>query len=321
MLHKETFRAGEPGDASFQCQTKPLRRILVAEDDRDIRQINAMVLYHAGYRVDAVEDGAFAWGALQTRHYDLLVTDNKMPRMSGIDLIRKLYAAGIVLPVIMATGALPTWELALRPCLHPAAVLLKPYIVEELLKTVKEVLRKADGSQVFGGCDSKDNKILQAGESASAPLQHQRSPTRRILVVEGEPDIRRLSAEVLIRSGYDVEAVKDGAAGWQALHAVSHAPDSYNLLITDHDMPGLSGLALVKKLRAARMALPVIMATGRLPTEDIFTRYPWLQPAATLIKPYSMEQLLGTVETVLRTTDGVHAQIAPPPNWPSAGGS
>ena len=100
----------------------------------------------------------------------------------------------------------------------------------------------------------------------------------------------------------EVDTAEDGMAGWKALHAVRHAPESYALLITDHEMPGLSGLALVKKARAARMALPVIMATGTLPPEDLFTRYPWLQPAAALVKPYSVGQLLGTVEKVLRAT-------------------
>jgi hypothetical protein len=68
------------------------------------------------------------------------------------------------------------------------------------------------------------------------------------------------------------------------------------------------------------MTLPVIMATGILPTKDLFTRYPWLQPAATLVKPYTIEQLLGTVEIVLRVTDGACLEFSRPPNRPSAGG-
>ncbi len=165
-----------------------------------------------------------------------------------------------------------------------------------------------------------DKITTQAGKPAGATLQCQTSPPRRILVVEDEPDIRRLNAEVLESSGYEVDTAEDGMAGWKALRAVRHAPETYALLITDHDMPGLSGLALVKKLRAARMALPVIMATGTLPTEDLFTRYPWFQPAAALIKPYSIEQLLGTVQLVLLMAHGARLEIAPPPSWPSAGG-
>jgi len=165
-----------------------------------------------------------------------------------------------------------------------------------------------------------DKITTQPRKPARAPVRYQTSPPRRILVVDDEPDIRQLNAEVLKSSGYEVDTADDGKAGWEALHAVRHAPESYALLITDHDMPGLSGLALVKKLRAARIALPVIMATGTLPTEELFTRYPWLPPAATLVKPYSIEQLLGTVKAVLRMSNVIRAEIAPPPSWPSAGG-
>jgi len=169
----------------------------------------------------------------------------------------------------------------------------------------------------------KDDKLSPARGPDGAPLPCQTGPPRRILVVDDEPDIRRLNAEVLKSSGYVVDTAEDGKAGWHALRAASHAPDSYDLLITDHNMPELSGLALVKKLRAARMDLPVIMASGTLPQEDLFARYPWLQPAVVLIKPYGVEDLLGTVEQVLRGTVSPGEQIAPPPDWrsrPSAGG-
>ena len=157
----------------------------------------------------------------------------------------------------------------------------------------------------------KGNGIPQTAEPAGAALQCQPGLLHRILVVDDDGDLRRLNAEVLIRFGYHVDTAEDGLAGWKALHAARHAPESYALLITDHDMPGLSGLALVKKARAARLALPVIMATGTLATEDLFIRYPWLKPAAALPKPYSMDQLLGTVEAVLRTADGARAEIPP----------
>ena len=160
----------------------------------------------------------------------------------------------------------------------------------------------------------KDNTISQAVGPDSAPLQHEPDAPQHILVVDDDSGIRTFSTRALVGSGYHVDTAEDGKAGWEALHATRHAPESYALLITDHDMPGLSGLTLVKKLRAARIALPVIMATGTLPTEDLFTRYPWLPPAATLVKPYSIEQLLGTVKAVLRMSSGIRAEIAPPPN-------
>jgi DNA-binding response OmpR family regulator len=140
----------------------------------------------------------------------------------------------------------------------------------------------------------------------------QTRPPRRILVVDDEPDICRLHTEVLTNHGYAVDTAEDGKAGWEVLSATRHAPESYALLITDHDMPGLSGLALVKKLRAARMALPVIMSTGGLPPEDLLTRYPWVQPLVTLEKPYSIKVLLGAVEAVLSTDGVARPRMAPP---------
>jgi DNA-binding response OmpR family regulator len=63
-------------------------------------------------------------------------------------------------------------------------------------------------------------------------------------------------------------------------------------------MPKVSGVELIEKVRAACMALPVIMATG-ISSEEEFTRHPWLQVAATLLKPYTAVEFLETVKTAL----------------------
>ena len=158
----------------------------------------------------------------------------------------------------------------------------------------------------------KEHKDSQACKPVGAPLQCRMNAPCRILVVEDESDIRLLNAKVLIRSGYEVDTAEDGKAGW---NAVRHAPESYALLITDHNMPGLTGLALVKKVREAHMTLPVIMATAALPEADLFDRYPWLQPAVALLKPYTFQELLGTVEKVLRATVVPDEEFVPPSNW------
>jgi DNA-binding response OmpR family regulator len=185
-----------------------------------------------------------------------------------------------------------------------------PYILRHVFQLIVRIK----------GAVMTDKITTQAREPARAPVQCQTSPPRRILVVDDEPDIRQLNAEVLQNFGYHVDTADDGKAGWEALHAVRHAPKSYALLITDYDMQGYSGLALVKKVRAARMALPVIMATRIWPAEELVTRYPWLQPVATLVKPYSIRHLLRTVKAVLPMSVGARVGISPPPNWPAVGG-
>ena len=132
--------AGELAVAQLQRQPNPRQRILVVEEDAETRRLNTEVLICSGYHVDTAEDGVIAWNALQANRYDLMVTDNNIPKVSGIQLLKKLHATRLALPVIMATGTMPVWEFATRPWLQPATVLLKPYTFDELLGMVKKVL-------------------------------------------------------------------------------------------------------------------------------------------------------------------------------------
>ena len=112
----------------------------MVEDDRNIRRLNAEKLINYGYHVDAAKDGAVAWDALQLNSYNLLITNQYLPKVSGDELLYKIHGARMSLPIIMATRNLPTWEFVLNPWLLPATMLLKPYTYEKLLGTVKNVL-------------------------------------------------------------------------------------------------------------------------------------------------------------------------------------
>jgi DNA-binding response OmpR family regulator len=291
MKDKTISQAGESN-----CAPLPPCRILVAEDEPSIRALHPGVLIHCGYDVDTAEDGAIAWEALNADSYDLMITDNKMPRLTGVELLKKLYAHRMALPVIMATGELPKEEFTRYPWLQPAAMLLKPYTIEELMGTVRKVLREANSAvrpQLFKYDEMKGNKISPAGEPAGPPRQGPTHSPPRILVVDDDSDTRQLSVDVLVGSGYDVDAVLDGAAGWEALQ-----DSSYDLAITDNKMPRMTGIEMIEKVRSARMTLPVIMATRQLPINE-FARKPWLKPNATLQRPFSNDDLLEVVEKVL----------------------
>ena len=136
-------------------------------------------------------------------------------------------------------------------------------------------------------------------------------------MVEEDRDLCRLYADALAGYSYYVDFAEDGAAAWAALQA-----KSYDLLITDHATTTLTGVELIRRVRAARMALPVVMAAGRLPTYEL-ARDPSLQLAATLAKPFAVDALLDTVKNALHATDGPGEQTGSPPNWqsqPSTGG-
>jgi DNA-binding response OmpR family regulator len=128
-----------------QGQTTSSNRILFVDDCIDIREAVPKVLERSGYRVDIAEDGEAGWEALQGTRYDLLITDHKMPKLTGVELVRKLRFARMELPVILASAALPMEALGRNPLLQIAAVLPKPFTVAELLETVKAVLGAAVG--------------------------------------------------------------------------------------------------------------------------------------------------------------------------------
>jgi DNA-binding response OmpR family regulator len=131
--------------------------------------------------------------------------------------------------------------------------------------------------------------------------------SRRILVVDDEPLIRQLYTEVLVEAGHTVDGAENGLVAWDALQV-----SDYDLLITDNVMPKSSGVDLLKKIHVARMTLPVMMATATFP-EEVFIRYPELQPAVTLLKPHTVTEFLEAVEEVLCIHDGVSEELAPLP--------
>lgn len=123
----------------------------MVDDNMDIRRLNAEVLTEAGYKVDAAVDGAVAWTALQLFDYALLITDNEMPAVSGVELIMRLRVENMKLPVVLMSGTIPTEVLNQHPWLQIQATLVKPYSVPELLTTVKNVLRPSRHTQALSG--------------------------------------------------------------------------------------------------------------------------------------------------------------------------
>ena len=309
-----------PVGTPIQARTNSLCRILLVDDDPEIRSLYAEVLAESGYHVDTATDGASGWRALKAHHYDVLITDNTMPGVTGMELIKKVRSEDMTLPVILASGTVPVEELKLHPWLQLDATLAKPFTITELLDTVEKVLRSADNARIRVETDfpvimraiseieappqSRNQlpDIMQNGEVApsSAPVPDRTNSALRILVVDDGSETRRLTVDVLTGSGYEVEAVKDGADGWEELQN-----NSYDLVITDNKMPRMTGIEMIGKLRSARMTIPTIMATGLLPAHE-FDHKPWLKPDVMLEKPYSNDDLLAAVKKILNVTDDLY---------------
>jgi DNA-binding response OmpR family regulator len=117
----------------------------------------------------------------------------------------------------------------------------------------------------------------------------------RILYVDDDAQIRTFCRLVLLRAGYNVDSASDGFAGWKALNNVR-----YGLLITDHDMPRMTGLELAANVRRAGMNIPIMMTSGSFdPMRD--STWELLESASFLPKPFAVETILSAVEQILHS--------------------
>jgi len=142
---------------------------------------------------------------------------------------------------------------------------------------------------VFTGNVAQGADLLQSGDNTCV---------MRILVVEDEERLARLISRVLVEEGYAVETEADGR---QAL--MRALTDDYELLIVDWMLPELSGVQLIKRLRAAEVGTPAIMLTARDQIED---RVEGLDAGADdyLPKPFAFPELLARVRALARRPRG-----------------
>ncbi len=115
-------------------------RILVADDERSMRELLAIVLKREGYDVVLAENGGAALAVLKQGHVDLLISDIKMPDMSGVEVLRAAKAADAAVPAIMMTAFASTETAVEAMRLGACDYLVKPFDVDELKLKVREKL-------------------------------------------------------------------------------------------------------------------------------------------------------------------------------------
>lgn len=123
----------------------PNSRILIADDDRDIRELVQFKLAQAGYDVVTAEDGPQALSAARTEPFDLVVLDVMMPQMTGIEVCRTLRAeeATAALPVILLTAKTQAADMQAGLAAGANEYLTKPFSLRDLSSRVGAMLAAA----------------------------------------------------------------------------------------------------------------------------------------------------------------------------------
>lgn len=129
-------------------------KILIAEDDRELRQLFSHVLTKNGYAVKGVSNGKEALDAMDNDYFDLVITDIMMPVLDGYELVRQLRDTGNITPVLMITAKDAFDDISQGFVSGTDDYMVKPVNVNEMLLRVKALLRRAqminDRRQVVG---------------------------------------------------------------------------------------------------------------------------------------------------------------------------
>ncbi|MDQ6647374.1 MAG: response regulator [Pseudomonadota bacterium] len=203
--------------------------ILVVEDDPDLRELLGELLRSQGHQVTTAVDSPQAMGCVARNMPDLVLADYNLPNgPNGLELAASIRAtAGRALPVIILTGDISGATLR-AVTLGGCAVLSKPVGLPELREAIARVLAPPPNGQ---------------------PV---------IFVVDDDDGVRSAIMEVLESDGRAVAGFPTG----ETFLAAFQPADAACLLI-DAALPGMSGIDLLERLRAAGHAVPAIVITGQ----------------------------------------------------------
>lgn len=118
-------------------------KILIAEDDRELRHLFSHVLMNKGYTVRGVSNGQEALDALDADYYDLILSDIMMPVMDGYALVRQLRQSGSTIPVMMITAKDAFDDMRQGFLSGTDDYMVKPVNVNEMVLRVEALLRRA----------------------------------------------------------------------------------------------------------------------------------------------------------------------------------
>lgn len=127
---------------------KRVLRILCADDDKPVGDMLMLYLAHAGHTVEHVTDGLEAWEKMSKDlgHFDVLITDNDMPGLRGVELVELLRQTDYRGRIIVHSGSLSPKEAEGYRAFRVDSIITKPIMAEKLLNVIESFYLKQAGA-------------------------------------------------------------------------------------------------------------------------------------------------------------------------------
>ncbi|MFE7589004.1 response regulator transcription factor [Kitasatospora sp. NPDC057512] len=208
--------------------------VLIAEDDRAIRDSLARALMLQGYRVRVAADGTQTLAVLAEQRPDVLVLDVMMPEPDGLEVCRRLREAGDRTPVLMLTARVEVPDRIAGLDAGADDYLVKPFDVDELFARLRALLRRRPPESA--------TEVLTVADLRIEP------PARRAWRAAQELELSRTEFDLLELLARHAGAVLDQATLYERIWGYDFGPGSKNLAVfigylrRKLDRPGLAPL-------------------------------------------------------------------------------
>ena len=272
----EDSRIQPPGDASS---------ILLIDDDPETGEILQSLLEDEGYHVMLAQDGLEALKLVEVEGMrpDVLVTDSKLPTSrSGPEITARLRGRLTTeVPVIVLSGDVST-RAADETDSRNAVRLTKPVKLRELTNAIQRIV-SASRSAPPASATIPEGVDLRLDDAT-------------IFIVDDNHEVSDVIRSVIESAGGAVRAYASSEA-----FCASYKPDRNSCLLVDAYLPGMSGIALLEKIRADGDALPAIMITGN---SDVAMAVHAMKAGASdfIEKPVGGAELIASIRNALSQT-------------------
>ncbi|OQX19004.1 MAG: hybrid sensor histidine kinase/response regulator [Desulfobulbaceae bacterium A2] len=243
---------------SFQRVSLHGKRALIVDDNKSNLDILSHLLVSAGLEVRALQQATEALpaaceAAQAGRPFELAILDIQMPELDGLQLGRLLRDPAQGLPPMPLLAYSSSMDRSAQRCRDAGfdAFLAKPVRREILVKTLEKLL----GGQVANAPGEERGALV-----TQYTVREELKQSVRILLAEDNPVNQKLAVLILTKAGYLVEVANNGR---EAVSRYTDAPDHFDLILMDVQMPELDGLSATRELRqAGHQAIPIVAMTA-----------------------------------------------------------